>query len=103
MSFELERDGNLVLRIKESALDRALAPGFRTFAAGALVEDDQRVVIDCSAVEFIDSSGVGALLHVNNLLPEEKRPVILRGITPAVLTVLELVRVHRFFEIEPLT
>jgi len=91
--------GMTEIRLAQPVLDRSMAAGFRQYVADALEGSDGRVTIDCSPVEFIDSSGVGALLHVNNLLPEERRPVILKGVAPSVLSVLELVRVHGFFEI----
>jgi anti-sigma B factor antagonist len=102
MGFSVKNDPEVVLiRIDDRVLDRSISANFRHYVADALEGMTGRVSIDCSEIDFIDSSGVGALLHVNNLLPEERRPVILSGVSPSVLSVLELVRVHRLFEIVP--
>lgn len=102
MGFSVKNDPEGVsITIEDSVLDRSISGEFRHYAADALEGVNGRVSVDCSAIDFIDSSGVGALLHVNNLLPEERRPVILTGVSSSVLSVLELVRVHRLFEIVP--
>jgi len=102
MGFSVKNDPEVVtIRIEDRVLDRSISGNFRHYVADALEGVDGRVSIDCSEIDFIDSSGVGALLHVNNLLPEGRRPVILSGVSPSVLSVLELVRVHRLFEIVP--
>jgi anti-sigma B factor antagonist len=57
-----------------------------------------RVVIELGTVEFIDSSGVGALLTLCKWLPPGA-VVQLTGVQPEVRAVLELLRLHRVFEI----
>ncbi len=82
-------------------LDRVNVIGFREEASRAIATSDGRVEVDCSKLEFIDSSGLGAFLHTHNSLIEERRPVKLTGVGAKVLTILELMQVHRIFEIEP--
>lgn len=59
-------------------------------------EADQ-VFLDLSGVNFIDSSGIGVLLSFYKQMHQQ---VVLRRPTPTVLSVLELLRLHRVFEIE---
>jgi len=96
-----KNEGGVILKLNVPTLDRVNAPELRAIAAAAVDADSQWVEVNCSTLEFIDSSGVGALLHVSNLLAEEKRPVRLKGVSGPVLSVLELVRVHRLFAVEP--
>jgi anti-sigma B factor antagonist len=56
-----------------------------------------RVVLNLSEVNFIDSSGIGVLLSFYKQMNQE---VVLRKPTPTVLSVLELLRLHRVFEVE---
>jgi len=96
-----KNEGGVILKLNVSTLDRVNAPELRVIAAEAVDAESQWVEVNCSTLDFIDSSGVGALLHVNNLLAQEKRPVRLTGVSAPVLSVLELVRVHRLFAVEP--
>jgi anti-sigma B factor antagonist len=97
----METDGTMVLVLAVESLDRLNVGEFREEAAKAVAASSGRVAVDCSILEFLDSSGLGAFLHVHNLLPEERRPVVLAGVGPKVLTILELMQVHRLFEMQP--
>ena len=96
-----DTDGTMVLVLAVESLDRLNVGEFREEAAKAVAGSSRRVAVDCSILEFLDSSGLGAFLHVHNLLPEDRRPVILAGVGPKVLTILELMQVHRLFEMQP--
>lgn len=96
-----ESDGTLALTVKVDTLDRTNCAEFKEEAARAIVAATGLVVVDCSRLEFIDSSGLGAFLHMHNLLPEHQRPVRLTGVGTKVLTILELMQVHRIFDLEP--
>ena len=96
-----ESDGAVVLTITVESMDRSNATEFREQAAKAIAASTGPVVVDCRRLEFLDSSGLGALLHAQKLLPEERRPIRLRGVGSKVLTLLELMQVHRIFALEP--
>ena len=93
-------DGTTVLTVMVDSLDRVNVAGFKEEATRAIAVSQGRVEVNCSCLEFIDSSGLGAFLHTHNSLPEERRPVRLTGVGAKVLTILELMQVHRIFEIE---
>ena len=57
------------------------------------------VTVDLSQVDFIDSSGMGSLLSIHRRLPETHAPVRLINVRPGVQSVLELVRLHRVFDL----
>jgi anti-sigma B factor antagonist len=50
-------------------------------------------------VDFLDSSGIGALLSVYKRLTTPQSIMRLVDVKPAVQSVLELMRMHRLFEI----
>ena len=59
----------------------------------------ESVVVDLSAVEMIDSSGIGALLSVHKRLSDGNQ-VTLRNVQATVLSVIELLRLHQVFKME---
>lgn len=90
----------LVLTLLVSSLDVTNAAPFREEASPLVAGSAGKVAVDCSKLEFIDSSGVGALLHANKLLPPDRRPVCLTGVGPKIMAQLELMHVHRSFVFE---
>ena len=57
-------------------------------------------VVDLRAVQFIDSSGIGALLALRKRMPEESPEVTLLGPQISITSVLEMLRLHRVFRLE---
>lgn len=96
-----EPDGSITLTVLVKTLDRSNAANFREAVGRVITPDTLRVTVDCSSVDFMDSSGVGALLHAQNLLPETRRPILLANVVPRVFIALELMQVHRVFNLEP--
>jgi anti-anti-sigma factor len=58
-----------------------------------------RVVVDLSGVNFIDSSGCGALLLFHKLLVDNGGGLKVCGVTPPVRALFDLVRIQRVLEI----
>lgn len=65
--------------------------------------DDKLIHIDfdCSDLDFVDSSGLGALISMQKLANERGGKLRLLSPKPAVIQILELTRLHRIFEILP--
>lgn len=95
-----EHDGSLVMTVMVPTLDRNNAVDFREAAAKAITPDVPRVIVDCALLDFFDSSGLGALIHTHNLLSDQQRPVRLTKVGPKMLTLLEMMQVHRIFDLE---
>jgi len=100
LEFELSEDGRLLqIRVEDRKFDITLATEFRRQLNDHWADGIEDVRIDFSKVEFIDSSGVGALVSVHKRLAEKGRAVTIVNPCPAVLSVIELLRLHRVFNL----
>jgi anti-sigma B factor antagonist len=93
------RDHTLCLTVNAPRLDAVTAREFKKACEDFWKPEVERLTIDLRAVDFLDSSGVGALLSVYKKLPPDKPSVKLLNVQPAVQTVVELLRLHRIFTI----
>ncbi len=59
----------------------------------------KNIDFDCSALDFVDSSGLGALISMQKLANGRGGKLRLLSPKSAVVQVLELTRLHRVFEI----
>ena len=59
----------------------------------------ENIDFDCSTLEFVDSSGLGALISMQKLANGRSGKFRLISPKPAVVQVIELTRLHRVFEI----
>ncbi len=98
--IEAHPDGSaLKITLKVPRLDAAVARGFKQECEEAWADGINAVEIDLGVVQFIDSSGIGALLSIYKKLPAGSASVRLLRATPEVQSVIELLRLHRIFEL----
>jgi anti-sigma B factor antagonist len=70
------------------------------FAFQALVREDQSaaLVLDFTAVPYIDSAGIGALVGAYVNRQKDGRGLLLVGVAPRVRTALQVTKVDHFFK-----
>ena len=90
----------LEVMVNASRLDASTAREFKKRCEEVWRPEVAAVSADLAQVSFLDSSGVGALLSLYRRLPSSNPSVKLRRVQPAVQAVIELLRLHRIFEIE---
>jgi len=103
MDLTSEDIGGLrVIRLADARLDAAIAIQFKD-GMRALTEDGPvDVLLDLSAVGFLDSSGLGAVVAAMKQIGPD-RSLELAGLTPAVEKVFHLTRMDTVFTIYPST
>ena len=87
-----------VAELREKSLDASNSESFKKAMATTL-ETFQKVIIDLSRVEFIDSSGCGAILSCVRQLSDRKGELRICGVQKNVQRLFELVRMNRVVDI----
>jgi|OM-RGC.v1.028948477 anti-anti-sigma factor len=90
--------GAMLLEVAEPRIDAVVAIRFKEHVRDAAGPGPGPVILDLSAVRFIDSSGLGALVAAMKLLGPE-RPLILCQPSEPVAKVLRLTRMESVFTI----
>lgn len=93
-----ESGGAMVARVCEDRVDAAVAIHFKERMREILQTPADRIVLDLSRVDFLDSSGLGAVVAVMKLAGPERR-FELAGLTPTVRKVFRLTRMDQVFTI----
>ncbi|MEL7092207.1 MAG: STAS domain-containing protein [Pseudomonadota bacterium] len=89
-----------VVTVKSSRIDAAVAIEFKDAMRVQSDNDFAEIVLDLSLVEFIDSSGLGAIVaSMKSIGPD--RTLILAGLTPNVEKVFRLTRMDSVFSVFP--
>ncbi len=105
-SFELVTGppkDTLECRIHVERFDATVTPDFKKAMEDAWKPHLQKVVLDFTGVSFIDSSGVGALLSVQKKVAGGPQSLTLVNAGKNVVEVIELLRLHRIFNLNPET
>jgi len=101
MKIEAEKiDGIMVLTPYDPIIDASSAADFKGQLVTMIQEGNSRILLDLSFIEFIDSSGLGAIISLLKLLPG-KGDICLCGIHDQVMSLFKLTRMDRVFRIYP--
>ena len=87
-----------VVRVAATTLDADSTERFRS-AMAEILENASNVVLDLAHLEFIDSSGLGAILSCLRDVAAEGGELKLCGLSGTVRAVFDLARVHRVLDI----
>ena len=99
MNITSETTGDLqILTVHAQRIDAVAAIQFKDTVRELTADHETAVVLDLSNVDFIDSSGLRAIVAAMKHLGKE-RPLHLSGLTPIVSKVFALTRMERVFRI----
>jgi anti-sigma B factor antagonist len=99
MKFETTQNGAIThLKLEGARLDAAHAIQFKEGVRAITDEGAEYILLDMTKVEFMDSSGLGALVSVMKYMGAEKKFEI-TGLTPMVEKVFKLTRMDEVFRV----
>jgi anti-sigma B factor antagonist len=99
MIFTTEKIQDILnVTLEETSFDAKVSDDFKKDITDVL-EGNTKVIFDLGKVEFMDSSGCGAILSCLRKLSIKDGDLKLYAATKSVRTLLELVRMHRVIEI----
>jgi anti-sigma B factor antagonist len=95
-----QRGNVLVVQVAEKRIDASKAPVFKDEMTRCIDTGQNQIVLDLSQVDFIDSSGLGALVScLKRLGPRGSLAVA--GASGAVSRLFTLTRMDRVFTLHP--
>ncbi len=99
MEIEEKKVGEvLVVLPREKRIDASVSTGFKGRMVDWINQGNKRIVLDLSEVDFIDSSGLGAIVSSLKTLGTDGDLVIC-GIRETVMGLFKLTRMNRVFQI----
>lgn len=99
MGYKYSQEGDTtVVTVEESRLDASLAGGFKDFMMERIDDNNMNFVIDISAINFMDSSGLGSIVAVLKQVGSNGS-VRLAGPQKAVNDLFDLTCMDRIFKI----
>lgn len=93
-----EAKGSRIVHVDAARIDAPVAIQFKDAMRDVTRDSPPRVILDLSLVEFIDSSGLGAVVAAMKQLESESR-LDLAGLNPAVDKVFRLTRMDTVFDL----
>lgn len=98
MEIQEQRHGAVTVLKPQGALTRNDADQFRTLLHDARARSFGRLVLDISAVPYVDSSGLEVLVEVTEALAESGEALKMCGANETIREVLDLTELTSLFE-----
>lgn len=100
MKLNLEKiNGYSVLFIQAERIDAHNSGELKEYILDMIEQDEINIIVQLERVRFIDSSGLGALLSGYKNTAARSGKLALANLQPQVLSMFELTRLNRVFEI----
>ena len=93
-----EVKGVMVARVRGRAIDSSNAKDFKS-AISPLISPEAKLVFDLAQVDFVDSTGLGALISCLRQAQNSQADIKLCSLSKPVRALFELVRMHKVFNI----
>jgi anti-sigma B factor antagonist len=94
------RRGSVIVLIDAETIETDNVSSFRS-AVGPALEESVHAVLDLSNVQFMDSTGLGALLSCLRMMKAKDGSLRLASLTPEVRRLFDMVLMDRVFDIHP--
>lgn len=91
-------EGICIVQVQNQRIDAAAALAFKEAMRPVSDHPGPAVILDLGHVDFIDSSGLGAIVGTMKYLAPKHR-LILAGLTPGVEKVFKLTQMNRVFDL----
>jgi len=98
MKFSIENQDNVVIfQLKNLNLDSEISAQLKAKLLILIQPDIEALIIDLTNVEYVDSSGLGALLLAQRQMKEFDMTIILVGVTENVQSMFRISQIHDVF------
>ncbi|MFZ1977913.1 MAG: STAS domain-containing protein [Bacteroidota bacterium] len=100
MHFDIKKNGKAtILKVHDKKLDAAVSPDLKGEFLVLCTAQLKELIVDLSAVDFCDSSGLGALLIAERKMREHGGIVKLVGVQKKILTLIKISHLDRTFQL----
>ena len=96
MELTVEHSADIaIVRIGEARLTYPVLAPFLTAVRQLVEQGGKKILVDLSAVTYLDSASIGCLMDVHRLLQEKGGGLRLSGLQPRVETMISMTGVHK--------
>lgn len=100
MKLESDADGTILVYRPTGVLDATLSHELEELLRRLLEEEQKHLIVDCSDIEMVASSGLQLFLAASRRTRLQGRRMVLAAMPPHVRGIFKLTRLDRHFEFE---
>jgi anti-sigma B factor antagonist len=94
---DLQEGKVLIVKPLENRIEASNSTAFKGFIVDKINDGARQMILDLSAVEFVDSSGLGAIVSCLKTIGDEGN-LVMCGVSKTVMNLFKLTRMTRIFQ-----
>lgn len=98
-AVEYNQDKNLIILIPKGDMDIYSSSEFKEDALKAYDDKKTDMLIDCDKLDYIDSTGLGALMTLLKKVKENNHKIYLSNVKPNIKKLLDITELDKLFVI----
>ncbi len=96
MKYEkIVKNNTVIVKVLERRIDSTLTPDFKKNLLAHIVQDSSNIIVDLADIEYMDSSGLGALLFGKRQAERFLGNLVLINPGPKVQKLIEIARLSQ--------
>jgi anti-sigma B factor antagonist len=100
MNLQIDSSGDVkIIRIREERLVYSMLSSFFAEVSKVIDAGARKLLVDMSAVNYIDSASVGCLMDIYRSMTEKSGAIKLLGLQERVETMVSMTGLHNFMDI----
>jgi anti-sigma B factor antagonist len=99
MEIQIREHGKVQVLACQGRMDAQVSGLLKEHIQEILDQGATKLVLDLKELDFLDSSGLGALVSCLRRVKEKKGEIKLAGLRPEVRSIFDITRVSRLFDI----
>lgn len=100
MNLETKKDGEVViLRPLSNNIDSTVCSEFKARVGDLIDQENNFFLLNLSQVDFIDSSGLGAMISILKTLTQNNGDIVLSNVKAPVFNLFKMTRLNGVFKI----
>jgi anti-sigma B factor antagonist len=101
MKYQTRDEADVKIISCQGRMDANSSPQFKEYLKHLIEQGQTQLIISMDEVEFLDSSGLGALVACLRKAKDKKGDIKISGLLPEVRSIFDMTRVSRLFDIYP--
>lgn len=101
MSLEIEiildETENKWIVLPEGEIDIYTSPKFKQKVLDAFDKDEKDILIDCKKLEYMDSTGLGALIYILKKVKDKDYKIYIDNIKPNIKKLFDITQLDKLF------
>lgn len=101
MQINEQRQGDVTIMSIDDHLDTVTAPAFEQKLLGLIDAGTRKLVVDCSALQYVNSAGLKVFLLAAKKLESMGGQLVICSLSSSVLMIFEMIGFTRIMKIAP--